>query len=416
MTWSRSNLIVAFHVVFCAAVSLAALVTPSKECVLNSLGQKACRSTPNRELEPSVKQFSCEENDFTCWCMKAVALTNDVRTRHGESKMLQVGPVAMLDNAVKHSKDMMHGLGLEHQSLPSVTSEVGCGVFISGENIAMNSGMNYRDPAEQCLEQWETSSEHFQNIMSDHDFVTVGIYREGGQTWCTQTFGTSSSESTSQDSKCQPVSQAAGANALDNGEQSAPENPTEDPGTTSPPTTRASQSSTIDAEGNPWKESSAELNLRGSVIPLPKCDVKEMPLPNGGKFILGSDCSISATVTSKAQSDAFQMAQDSKTFMGMLQKCGSVAQGTLTSDHGGLAIFDGYFRIPSGEGSTQAVWRALFAHEVAHACNHLDHSPQQDSLVADCLCEWKMPSGHYVTQSSPGYIQRLTCERCNMDC
>lgn len=402
---------------FLAALSPAALVSSSKECVLDVNGKQICSGAAASGIQLSVRQSSCEENDFTCWCLKAIALTNDIRSRNGNSKALKAGTISMLNNAVKHSKDMMHGLGLEHQDLPTVTSEVGCGVFISGENIAMNSGMNDRDPAEQCMTQWETSSGHFQNIMSDNDMVVIGIYREGGQTWCTQTFGQASKSNSDNSAQCNLVGESGGVESSVPVNPSAqPLSPSREPVTSMPSTTETHNSSQPSSGDASWKPSSAEINLSGSVIPLPKCNVKEMSLPNGGKFILGSDCSVPSSVTTTAQNAAYEMAMGSKTFMGMLEKCGDVAQGTLTQDKGGLAVFDGYFRIPSGENDTGATWRALFAHEVAHACNKVGHSPEQDELVASCLCDWNLEDGHYITQSSPGYIQKLTCQKCKLSC
>lgn len=106
-------------------------------------------------LFPIARPTSCTPTDLDCLNIKAVEITNEIRARNGVNSKLVPGPKAMLDNAKKWSK-YQQGAGMQHQSpLPSLA----CGINVNRENVAMFGGMN-RDPAEQCMEQWEGSPGH----------------------------------------------------------------------------------------------------------------------------------------------------------------------------------------------------------------------------------------------------------------
>lgn len=186
MNTSRFVVVCAFALL--AATSLAAVLSSSKQCLLNSNGKPICSFFKGDEILPSVRQSSCGSGDNECMCQKGVELTNAIRRKNGKTNDLRAGPESMLNNAVEHSTEMKNGLGLEHQELDQATKKVGCGVFINRENIAMNGGMDV-DPIVQCMKQWEESPGHFANIMADNDYVVVGAYSDGGENWCTQTFG-----------------------------------------------------------------------------------------------------------------------------------------------------------------------------------------------------------------------------------
>jgi hypothetical protein len=102
-------------------------------------------------------------------------------------KPVMAGTVAMLANAVRHSQSFTDG-SFEHQKLSTVTDEIQCGTFCSGENIAKFSGPS-DDPAKKCMDMWEESKGHLENILRDNGMTVVGIYQKDGWTYCTQTFG-----------------------------------------------------------------------------------------------------------------------------------------------------------------------------------------------------------------------------------
>jgi hypothetical protein len=102
-------------------------------------------------LSSVVRPLSaCSTTDYACLCLKAVEENNRIRQRHGKDAKPVAGPKSMLQNAVDHSKELP--ASFTHQDLSEAKRKVGCGVFISGENIAMNYGS---DPVAACMKQWE---------------------------------------------------------------------------------------------------------------------------------------------------------------------------------------------------------------------------------------------------------------------
>jgi hypothetical protein len=177
------------------ASAAAAAPTLARSCVLDASGNPVCtRLDDGRALgmgfAPLVRPIACDENDVTCFCLRAVQITNEIRSRRGGNGDLVPGTQSMLDNAVEHSKEMAGPMGMEHQDLATASKKVGCDVFINRENIAMFGGMD-KDPAVQCMEQWEGSPGHLENIVGAEagEYVTIGIYKDGDSWWCTQTFG-----------------------------------------------------------------------------------------------------------------------------------------------------------------------------------------------------------------------------------
>jgi hypothetical protein len=61
---------------------------------------------------------------------------------------MAVGTAPMLANAVDHNKVL--GSNFAHQDLTTVTNTIKCGVFCSGENIAMFSGPS-SDPGKKYV-------------------------------------------------------------------------------------------------------------------------------------------------------------------------------------------------------------------------------------------------------------------------
>jgi len=110
--------------------------------------------------------------------------------------MLRVGTMSQLNNAVQYA-NVLGNLGvLQHQILSDVTAKVGCSRFIGGENVAYN--FNSGDVAKFCVNQWENSSGHLRNMLSDsNDEVVVGIhYARDGRVYCVQTFSSIKSRGT----------------------------------------------------------------------------------------------------------------------------------------------------------------------------------------------------------------------------
>lgn len=100
----------------------------------------------------TARQSDC---DSDCLNRKAIEITNEIRARNGVDSKLVAGPSVMLENAKDWSKHQMDS-GMQHQSpLPAL----GCGLRVNRENVAMFAGMK-RDPAEQCMRQWENSPGH----------------------------------------------------------------------------------------------------------------------------------------------------------------------------------------------------------------------------------------------------------------
>jgi hypothetical protein len=176
------------------ATVASAVPTLTRSCVLDAQGDPLCtRMDDGRSMGMSISTYvrasSCTTGDDACWCNKAAEITNGIRAEAGKGKLV-VGTQSMLDNAMKHSKEMCNSIGMEHQDLSAATADVGCDIFINRENIAMYGGMDV-DPAEQCMKQWKESPGHYENIVgaSDGDYVSIGVYDNGSEVWCTQTFG-----------------------------------------------------------------------------------------------------------------------------------------------------------------------------------------------------------------------------------
>lgn len=177
-----------FALCLVVAPVVLAVTSPAKNCVLNDRGEEDC-GTPSTALSATFRQAApCSKMDMECWCMKAKDYTNDVRRRNGMSKMLKVGTMKQLNNAVRYAGVLGDKGFLEHQELSDATAEIGCGRFIGGENIAYNYEQN--DIAKACVDQWEGSSGHLENILRDwFEEVVVGFHFESdGRVYCVQTF------------------------------------------------------------------------------------------------------------------------------------------------------------------------------------------------------------------------------------
>jgi len=144
----------------------------------------------------------CANADTLCWHLEAVRLVNDMRARLARLPPLAVGTFSALDNAVRHSRFLVNG-PFRHQNLAAATREIGCNTFVSGENIA--KGSPGRDnPAATCVQIWEHSKGHRDNILSTtHKETVVGIVSTGAGYWCTQTFQTRGRRRTGP--RCQPA-------------------------------------------------------------------------------------------------------------------------------------------------------------------------------------------------------------------
>jgi hypothetical protein len=117
---------------------------------------------------------------------RALYLTNLIRGKYGKG-VLHDGTVSMLANTLKHSRSLAYSFS--HQSLTRVTEQIQCKIFCSAENIASFTGHS-DDPAKKCVDMWEQSSGHRENILRDSDVTTTGIYKgPNGGTYCTQIFG-----------------------------------------------------------------------------------------------------------------------------------------------------------------------------------------------------------------------------------
>lgn len=228
---ARARAAVCFALLALAGIARGALLTSSKQCVLSDTNAAICSYGDVPQLESVSRQArSCANDDYECMCLEAVELVNQIR-RKNDKPDLKVGSISMLTNAVAHSRDMAVNNFFEHQELSEVTQEIGCGLFCSGENIASNTGrMNVGSAASRCVDQWEGSPPHLDNILSDtHEFTSIGIFNSGEQSLCTQTFSTTSG-SAETSGRCAPVS--------DNNETT---NQDDTRTTTQPPTTTSTQ-------------------------------------------------------------------------------------------------------------------------------------------------------------------------------
>lgn len=138
---------------------------------------------------------NCAHDDMVCWSRLARQYTNDVRRRHGTQKDLRDGLERQLSNAIEYAGQLASIGELRHQPLAEITELVGCGRWIGGENVAYNSEGS-GDFAKACVDQWENSAGHLENIMREtFDEVVVGFYLSpDGTVYCVQTFSSVSHE------------------------------------------------------------------------------------------------------------------------------------------------------------------------------------------------------------------------------
>ncbi|KAK1858063.1 hypothetical protein I4F81_000677 [Pyropia yezoensis] len=133
----------------------------------------------------------CAPADAVCWNAVALRLTNDVRARRGGGRVppLAAGSVAALANAGAHAAAMATRLGMVHQNLRAAAAAIGCGAFVSGENIAQApSGMAGADnPAALCVRMWEDSPPHLANILEARNKeMAFGVYASAAKgVWST---------------------------------------------------------------------------------------------------------------------------------------------------------------------------------------------------------------------------------------
>lgn len=126
---------------------------------------------------------ACDEK---CLNQEALDLVNDFRRSQGKAPLMS-GTNAMLHNAVSYSQEMYNKGRLEHQDLRAV--DLGCGIFFNAENIAMFSGGSSSNAPKRCIDMWIGSPGHRANLLRDTDMTVVGIRKNGGTVYCTQTFG-----------------------------------------------------------------------------------------------------------------------------------------------------------------------------------------------------------------------------------
>lgn len=286
----------------------AAPATYSKECALVAAGHSSCTSGvaalshgPARNARNTLPALVRAETTAG-YCKKAVDITNTVRRRYkntgkyvgmGEGD-LAVGTQSMLDNAFSHSKKMADGFGMNHQDLSAASAAVGCDLFINRENIAMFGGFGDTDPAEKCMKQWEDSPPHLDNIMGAKagDYVVIGVYENGNEWWCTQTFAPK------KDVNCPMVGGASNESPPSGGDEDG-DIPTQASTTTVvtqastttvftlPPTTEATLPPTTEAAPSPPPPAPTCI-ATGQECPVPGlqcCDNKTRCMGFGGKTI-----------------------------------------------------------------------------------------------------------------------------------
>jgi hypothetical protein len=183
---SLRGVVFATFAAFFLSNCLGSPVTSQRSCIGDSNGKAVCSFSNSDTLSMISSRQVCSSNDYACTCIKSVEYNNQIRARHGHGP-IAVGTVAMLNNAVRHSQSFVSG-PFKHQQLSDVTAEIQCGTFCSGENIALFTG-HADDPAKTCMDLWENSPEHLDNILRGNDFTVIGIYEQDGTTYCTQTFG-----------------------------------------------------------------------------------------------------------------------------------------------------------------------------------------------------------------------------------
>jgi hypothetical protein len=185
MVVSPATTCLAFIALVLVGCSASPLVEP-KNCLPGADGKPDCVSAePSMELSTSVRA-PCGGTDYSCLNKRALYLTNLIRGKNGKGG-LQDGTVSMLANTLQHSQSLAYSFS--HQSLSHVTDQIQCKIFCSAENIAYFTGHS-DDPAKMCVDMWEKSSGHLENILRDSDVTTTGIYKgPNGGTYCTQIFG-----------------------------------------------------------------------------------------------------------------------------------------------------------------------------------------------------------------------------------
>ncbi|CAN8069776.1 unnamed protein product [Agarophyton chilense] len=186
--WTHALLLIVLWSLLESPVSTSEKI-PGHMCILDAKGNYNCNQDSGASLQQlERKSQPCPKGDNKCWCMKAISYTNDVRRRHGKKKMLKSGPMTQLQNAMRYAVTLANIGNLEHQDLAAATNEVGCNRRIRGENIAYN--YNKGDAAFSCVQQWEKSPPHLENILRDNfDEVAVGFFNaENGRVYCVQTF------------------------------------------------------------------------------------------------------------------------------------------------------------------------------------------------------------------------------------
>lgn len=138
----------------------------------------------------------CSKGDIECMNKAALSYVNQIRSNANRAP-LGPGTVAMLDNAMAHSRTMSKSGGIFHQKLNKLSPI--CNVRIAGENVAQNHEINMKpagkgtDPAKMCVEQFRTSPPHYENLIESSFTNTVMgvLVGSDGYIWCTQTFSRS---------------------------------------------------------------------------------------------------------------------------------------------------------------------------------------------------------------------------------
>jgi hypothetical protein len=76
----------------------------------------------------------------------------------------------------------------------------------------MSSARKNRSPAAECVDMWEKSQGHLENILRNSDLVAVGIaFTSSGTFYCTQTFGSQKEDRNTDDGseKCRSFAVSA---------------------------------------------------------------------------------------------------------------------------------------------------------------------------------------------------------------
>jgi uncharacterized protein YkwD len=185
MVGSPATACLVFVALVLVGCSASPIVEP-KYCLPGADGNPDCVSAgPSMELSTSVRA-ACGTTDYSCLNKRALDLTNRIRGKYGKGG-LQDGTLSMLKNALEHSKSLAYSF--RHQDLTYVTDQIKCKIFCSAENIAYFTGPS-DDPAKMCVDMWEKSYGHLQNILRNGDVTAIGIYKgPSGGTYCTQIFG-----------------------------------------------------------------------------------------------------------------------------------------------------------------------------------------------------------------------------------